>query len=87
MKIFFHRNFKKQYRKIPEKIKQRFKERLAIFGQDPFNPILRNHGPAGRFEGYRSIDITGDIRTIYKTLDEDTVEFAFIGTHHELYGK
>lgn len=39
------------------------------------------------FEQYRSIDVTGDIRAIYKTIDEYTIEFAYIGTHHELYGK
>ncbi len=87
MKIFFHRNFKKQYKKIPQKIKQRLKERVNIFGKDPFDPLLHNHALAGNFEGYRSIDITGDVRAVYKALDENTVEFALIGTHHELYGK
>ena len=87
MRIFFHRNFKKKYRKIPEKIRQRFKERITVFGKDPFDPVLGSHALAGKFQGYRSIDITGNIRAIYKSLDEDIVEFALIGTHHELYGK
>ena len=87
MNIFFHRNFKKQYQKNSQKIKQRFKERINIFSKDPFDPLLHNHALAGHLEGYRSIDITGDVRAIYKVLDEDTVEFALIGTHHELYGK
>ena len=64
MRILFHRNFKKQYRKMPEKIRQRFKERIEIFGQDPFNPMLHNHSLAGKFQGYRSVDVTGDIRAI-----------------------
>lgn len=86
MNIFFHRHFTKQYRKLPKKIQQRFKERLAIFSADPFYSPLRNHALAGDLEGYRSIDITGDIRAVYKTLREDAVEFALIGSHSELYG-
>jgi len=86
VKIFFHRRFTKQYRKIPAKIKLRFEERIALFGHDPFDPSLHNHALGGIFKGYRSIDITGDVRALYKALDEETVEFAFIGTHHELYG-
>lgn len=87
MRIFFHRTFKKQYRKIPEKIKQRFKERINIFGQDPFDPLLHNHALIDNMEKHRSINVTGDIRAIYKALDENTVEFIYIGSHHELYGK
>ena len=86
MRIFFHRRFKKQYRKKPQKIKRRFQERIVVFGRDPFDPSLRNHALGGIFDGYRSIDVTGDIRAMYKALDEETIEFALIGTHHELYG-
>ena len=71
---------------MPVKARRRFEERIAIFGRDPFDPSLRNHALGGTFEGYRSIDVTGNVRAIYKALDEDTIEFAFIGTHHELYG-
>lgn len=86
MKIFFHRRFKKQYRKIPESGKRRFKKRLLLFGKDPFDPILHNHALAGDFKDYRSIDVTSDIRALYKTLNEDSVEFVCIGSHHKLYG-
>ena len=71
---------------MPHKIQQRFKDRISTFEKDPFDPLLHNHALAGNFEGYRSIDITGDTRAIYKALNEDTVEFVLIGTHHELYG-
>ena len=87
MNVLFHRAFRKYYRKFPEKIQRRFKERVALFGIDPFDPVLHNHALMGDFKGYRSIDITGDVRAIYKALDANVVEFALIGTHHELYGK
>lgn len=87
MHILFHRSFKKQYRKFPNSVQRRFKERIKIFAQHPFDPILHNHALTGEFRGYRSIDVTGDVRALYKRLRADVVEFAFIGTHHELYGK
>ena len=87
MNILFHRKFTKRYRKLPKKLQQRFKEQIVVFGEDLFDPVLHNHALAGNFKGYRSINVTGDIRAIYKALDADTIEFALIGTHHELYGK
>ena len=71
---------------MPAGVRRRFQERIAIFGRDIFDPSLHNHALGGIFLGYRSIDVTGDVRAVYKALDENTVEFALIGTHHELYG-
>ena len=33
----------------------------------------------------RSINITGDIRAMYKAVDVENVEFVLIGTGHDLY--
>lgn len=71
---------------MPEKTKARFKKRLALFTEDIFHPLLNNHALRGTFIGYRSISVTGDIRAIYKTINEHTVEFVLLGTHTELYG-
>ncbi|KKR47537.1 MAG: Plasmid stabilization system [Parcubacteria group bacterium GW2011_GWA1_40_21] len=85
MKIIFHKNFEKQYKKFPDKTKQKVKERNILFGKDPYDPILNNHALNGKYMGYRSISITGDIRIIYKFLDKDTALFSEIGTHSDLY--
>lgn len=85
MKIIFHKNFERRYRKFPVKIRQRVKERNILFEKDPYNPILNNHALNGKYMGYRSISITGNIRIIYKFLEKDTVLFSEIGTHSELY--
>ena len=85
MKIVFHKSFEKRYRKLPDNIKKKVKERNILFGKDPYNPILNNHALNGKYMGYRSISITGDIRIIYKFLDKDIVLFSEIGTHSELY--
>lgn len=85
MKIVFHKSFEKRYKKLSEKIKQKVKERNILFEKDPYNPILNNHALNGKYMGYRSISVTGDIRIIYKFLDKDTALFSEIGTHSELY--
>ncbi len=85
MNIIFHKNFEKSYKKLPAKIKNKIKERNTIFLEDPFRPILNNHALSGKYTGYRSINITGNIRIVYKFLDKSTVLFSEIGTHGELY--
>lgn len=85
MKIFFQKSFEKRYKSLPDKIKTKLKEKNILFERDPFNPLLNNHALHGKYMGYRSIDITGDIRAIYKFLNKDAVLFVEIGTHSKLY--
>jgi addiction module RelE/StbE family toxin len=85
MIIQLHKTFKKQYEKLTDSQKRKFKERRSIFLQDEFNPILNNHALKGKYQGYRSINITGDIRVIYINSSEDRV-FVKIGSHSKLYG-
>lgn len=87
MIILFHKHFSKTYQKSSAKVKKHFRSRLALFTGDPFHPLLNNHALHGNFIGYRSINITGDIRAIYKALNERTVEFVLIGSHGEWYGE
>jgi len=85
MKIIFQKSFEKEYKKLSNKIKLKVQEKNTLFVADQRNPILNNHALHGRHKGYRSISITGNIRVIYKLLDKNTVLFAEIGTHSELY--
>lgn len=85
MKIKLHKNFKKQYKKLSESEKKKFKERRDLFLQDEFNPILNNHSLKGKYQGYRSINVTGDLRAIYKR-ETNVAIFVIIGSHSRLYG-
>lgn len=79
------KHFDKQYEKLSPNIKQQFNKRLTLFVADPFSEALRNHALKGKYLGYRSIDIGGDIRAIYTTRGEVVIIFGFIGTHSQLY--
>ena len=85
MKIYFHKNFEKKIKKLDRKIKKQFFSRLILFEKNPFAPQLNNHSLKGKFAGYRSINITGDFRAIFKQLDRDSIEFSTIDTHGNLY--
>ena len=84
LKIDYSRNFNKQLRKAPLSIKIRFRERQKLFMFDRFNPQLKNHLLIGKYKGYRSINITGDWRAIFRE-EENKIIFIALGTHSQLY--
>ena len=85
MKIRFHKNFDKQYKKLKPTQKKQVKERLALFINNPYHPLLANHPLKGRYKSYRSINITGDLRAVYKFISSQECIFVVIGTHSNLY--
>lgn len=85
MCIRFQKSFDKKFIKLRTSEQKRVRERIHIFLDNPFNPILRNHPLQGAHTGYRSINITGDLRAVYKLLDDGTVLFVAVDTHSNLY--
>lgn len=83
--IIVHRRFVKQIRKLPKATIQAFKERRNLFLTDATNPLLNIHSLQGKFIGYKSFNVTADIRVIYRELDTETIIFTQIGSHSELY--
>ena len=86
MIVKYHSKFKKQYKKLPNRIQLQFDERFLLFLDDPTAPALRVHPLKGKYQGYWSMNITGDIRALYLHVGEELIIFALIGTHSELYG-
>ena len=85
MKVKLHSNFEKQFAKLRMNEKKQAKDRLVRFVSEPFSPELRNHPLKGKYRGYRSINITGDLRAVYKNAGKDEAVFVAIGSHSELY--
>lgn len=71
--------------KIRPRERGRLRERLTIFLRDPYHPTLHNHPLRGKYLDYRSINITGDLRAIFKYINNDDCVFVALGTHHDLY--
>ena len=85
MIIEIHEKFKKQYKKLSTNEQKNFKERLEIFKRNKFDIILNNHRLKGKHKNYNSINITGDLRAIYKVNEDSGYVFIKLGTHSQLY--
>ncbi|OGF62126.1 hypothetical protein A2662_01415 [Candidatus Giovannonibacteria bacterium RIFCSPHIGHO2_01_FULL_45_33] len=85
MKVVFHKNFKKQYKKLRKKQQDKFNEQLTVFLENPFSLLLGSHPLQGRYDGCRSINVGGDLRAIYEMAEKDVAYFIAIDTHSKLY--
>jgi addiction module RelE/StbE family toxin len=84
-RIDFTKSFTKQFKLLRPNQKQRFYDRLELFQKNPHDRVLRDHALKGKYVGYRSIDIEGDLRALYCVQGDMLVIFAFIGSHSQLY--
>jgi len=81
-RIEFTKSFVKQFKKLRPQQKERFYERLKLFKENPHDRTLRDHALKGKYTGYRSIDIEGDLRALYYIKGDVVIIFAFIGRTH-----
>lgn len=84
MVIVYHSAFIKKSKKLSSGEKKKLTERLRIFGLDEFDPVLNNHALKGRYQGSRSINVTGDLRALYLKRG-NTVIFTTVDSHSNLY--
>ena len=88
MAVKFSKHFSKQYDKAPGTIRQAFDQRLKLFLHNKFHPQLKNHALEGNLKGFRSINVTGDWRAIFREVNHGgRIYFDLLGTHSQLYGK
>ena len=86
MKILRPSNkFKKGSKKLDKKTDETLTEKLHIFEENEFDQRLNNHKLHGEYVDCRSINITSDVRIIYKKVAENIYVLMAIGTHSELY--
>jgi len=85
MRARFNKAFAKQLGRYPHKVQLAFQKRLELFLNDSMNQLLSNHALTGRWDGYRSINISGDLRAVYEMIDKDMVYFVAFGSHSQLY--
>ena len=78
------KRFIKDFKKLPHSIQIKVFERLDMFAIDQSNPLLSTHDLNPPWQGYRSINITGDIRLIYRQ-EGSFYRLARVGSHSELY--
>jgi len=82
--IVFTKKFEKMLKKLSPKDKDRAVVALANFAGGTSDSILRVHPLHGKYQGAYSINITGDLRAIYKNKN-GTYIFVKLGNHNQLY--
>jgi len=85
MQVRYGRNFRKMYRKLPAPLKQKFGERLDLLLEYGEHPLLNIHFLAGDWRGYKSMNVTGDIRAVFEVVSDAEIAFEAIGSHSQLY--
>ena len=80
----FRKAFKRKVRG-KKNLEARFRQRVAIFQNDPFDPRLRTHRLAGQLEGWWSFSIGYDVRVVFSFGEPNRALFVDIGTHEEVY--
>jgi len=85
MIIQYHKNFSKKYKKLSRKLQIKTQKQISLFINLPYASQLRNHPLKGKYKNYRSVNITGDLRAIFKVQNKNII-FVEIGTHSELFG-
>jgi len=80
----FRKSFKRKVRGN-KKLEQRFKDRVIIFQNDPFDPRLRTHQLSGQLQNLWSFSVDYDCRVIFSFVEKNRAIFLDIGTHEEVY--
>lgn len=86
MKITPAKSYTKVLNKLSPAQQIQARQRLKQWVIDPRTPALRDHALRGSWEGYRSINVGGDLRLIYRYIDPQHIVVVTIGTHSQLYG-
>jgi addiction module RelE/StbE family toxin len=86
MNIDFSKSFDRQFQSRLTAIqRQKAIETIELFIDEPSHKDLRNHALHGKWSGYRSISIGGDLRLHFKVISSNRVLFEAVGSHDQLY--
>lgn len=88
LEIQFSKQFDKQLKNADSEVIKAFRESLGLLMSNKYHPSLNNHLLAGRFIGYRSINVFGDWRAIYREMYGEqgmVLSFEVLGKQGELF--
>ncbi len=81
MKIIYTSKFRREYKKLPEKIKDTAERNESIFRKDPFHPSLDTHKLHGRLKEFWSFLIGYKYRILFEFARKQTAYFHSTGDH------
>lgn len=81
MKIVYSPKFAKEYKKLPDKIKDLAEKQERYFRINPFDSRLHTHKLTGKFKGFCAFSVDYKYRIIFEFADKGLVFFLSIGDH------
>jgi len=84
MRIYYSNKFEREYKRLPNKIKNLAEEKEKLFRKNPFDPRLKTHRLKGKLKEFWSFSIDFYYRIIFEFVDKQIVWFHSVGTH-EIY--
>ena len=78
--------FDKAFARLAARDQRRVETALTLVMDQPFHPVLRNHGLTGKLRGLRAISAGYDLRIVYEEEGGHArVLLLNTGTHDEVY--
>lgn len=81
MEIIYSPNFIKNYKRLPNVIKDKAEEKEIIFRKNPFDNRLKTHKLSGELVDFWSFSVDYHYRIIFEFKSKNTVIFHKIGSH------
>lgn len=69
-----------------KKLRKQYDKRFNLFMAGHHGQPINDHALTGSMTGLRSFSVSGDVRVVYRELD-DVYEFIDVGTHAQVYGE
>lgn len=85
MKITHAKTFTKSLRTLNQKQITQTKTRLSAWVADPNTRQLHDHALTGQWINHRSINVGGDLRLIYRYINNNEILVVMVGSHAQLY--
>ena len=88
IKISFDNSFKRAFKKRikgNQLLEKKFKDKLLLFKNNPFDPSLKTHKLSGKLKDLWSFTIEYDVRIVFYFTDSQDAVLINIGSHDQVY--
>jgi mRNA-degrading endonuclease YafQ of YafQ-DinJ toxin-antitoxin module len=80
----FQRSYKKLIKGKPD-LQKKFRERLALFIANPYDPLLETHKLKGKMKKFWAFSLNHSLRVAFVFEDSNSVRLENVGPHDDVY--
>jgi addiction module RelE/StbE family toxin len=85
MQVILEQSFLKSARKLPQNIKTKLSELLALLESNPYHPLLHTKKLTGDLTGYFSFRVTREWRVVFYLEDPETIHVLDTAHRKDIY--